>query len=92
MTATTAARTSLTITPDTNPEPLIGQHILLTIAAGNGQPLTLAGRFESVQRMNFGRGVTGIGGTFVSDDRPKPGDTGRTGMFVPDGTTVFLAR
>ena len=91
MTATTAAHTSLTITADTDPAELVNRHVLFTIAGAHG-PITLSGTFKTLKHMDFGNGVTGVGGTFVSDDRPKPGDTGHTGMFVPGGTTVFLPR
>ena len=91
MTATTAAHTSLTITPDTDPTELVNRPVLFTIAGARG-PITLSGRFETLKHMDFGNGVTGVGGSFVSDDRPKPGDTGRTSLFVPDGTLAFLTR
>lgn len=92
MTATTANQTSLTIDVDTDPEQLIGQRVVFTIAGAGNKPLTLAGRFETAKRMNLGGGQVGIGGMFVGEHRPKPGDSGRTSVFLPDGTIVFPTR
>lgn len=90
MTATTT-RTSLTITPDTNPDELLGRAVRFTIEGAAG-PFSKSGRFETAQHMDFGSGITGIGGTFVDDYRAKPGDTGRTSIFLPDGTFVVSCR
>lgn len=89
MTATTI-RTSLDLNPDTDLDSLIGVHVLFTIEGAGGKPLTLSGRFETLRRMNFGGGMVGVGGMFVSDQPHRLGHSGRTSLFVPDGTHILF--